>query len=172
MQCLLKYKWVKLLRTHLPAGKGVMGHWARLASGAAFRKGQAKYCGYVNDVDTGSWSGGIVGLKSILGVKNRQKALNIMDALSTLGFIEYSLDPKTRKLTYWVADYVTECSGDPCLGPGAVYATNGYGFLCLPRAVTQRLVIAGYTFKEADAWLDLWCHTAWQDPRNILSFTP
>jgi hypothetical protein len=77
MRCLLKYQWVKLPRTHLPAGKGVLGYWAKLAAKAAFRKGQAKYCGYINEVNTGMWSGGIVGLKSILGLKSRQKALKI-----------------------------------------------------------------------------------------------
>ena len=38
MKCLLKYQWVKLLRAHLPQGKGVMGYWARLAARAAFVK--------------------------------------------------------------------------------------------------------------------------------------
>jgi hypothetical protein len=46
MKCLLKYRWVKLPRDRLPAGKGVMGYWAKLAARAAFRAGQAKYCGY------------------------------------------------------------------------------------------------------------------------------
>lgn len=39
MKCLMKYKWVKLMRSHLPHGKGVMGAWMKLASRAAFRKG-------------------------------------------------------------------------------------------------------------------------------------
>ena len=169
MKCLLKYRWVKLPRTLLPAGKGVMGHWARLASRAAFRKGRANYCGYVNEVDTGTWSGGVVGLKSILGMKDRRKTLEAMDTLAYLGYIEYALDPKTKKLTYSIKDYVVKCSGEPCLGPGAVYATDGYGFLCLPRDITQRLAEGGYTFGDADAYLDLWCHTVWQDPRNAFS---
>lgn len=95
MKCLLKYQWVKLPRTHLPQGKGLMGYWARLASRAAFRKGQVRYCGHVNDVMPGMWSGGVVGLKSILGVKNRTRALEIMDRLQELGYIEYSLDTAT-----------------------------------------------------------------------------
>ncbi len=171
MKCLRKYKWVKLPRTHLPAGKGVMGHWARLASKAAFRKGQAKCCGYTNDVDIGTWSGGVVGLKSILGVKSRTDALRVMDTLSCLGYIEYTLDTKTKKLTYKVKDFVVKCSGEACIGSGAVYATDGYGFLCLPRDITERLAEGGYTFDDADACLDLWCHTVWQDPRNIFSFS-
>jgi hypothetical protein len=105
MKCLLKYQWVKLPRTHLPAGKGVMGYWVRLASKAAFRKGQAQYCGYVNEVNVGTWSGGVVGLKSILGAKSRQKTLEIMDALAYLGYIEYTLDPPTKKLTYKINDF-------------------------------------------------------------------
>ena len=36
--------------------------------GAAFRKGVASYCGYENAVEPGMWAGGVVGLKSILGV--------------------------------------------------------------------------------------------------------
>jgi hypothetical protein len=171
MKCLLKYQWVKLPRTHLPAGKGVMGFWARLASKAAFRAGKAKYCGHINEVSAGTWSGGVVGLKSILGVKSRQKALEVMDTLAYLGYIEYTLDPKTKKLTYRILDYVVKCSGEPCLGPGAVYATDGYGFLCLPRDITARLAADGYSFEDADAWLDLWCHTVWQDPHNIFSFS-
>lgn len=47
--------------------------------------------------------------------------------------------------------------------------TEGYGFLCLPRNVTQRLVEQGYSFDESDAWLDLWCHTVWQEPSNVFS---
>ncbi len=79
--------------------------------------------------------------------------------LAYLGFISYSLDPDTKKLTYKINDYVVECSGEPCLTPGVVYATDGYGFLCLPRNITQQLAEEGYTFEDADAWLDLWCHT-------------
>ena len=169
MKCLLKYRWVKLQRSYLPTGKGIMGYWAKLASKAAFRNGQAKYCGYVNDVTVGTWSGGVVGLKSILGVKSRQKALEIMDTLAYLGYIEYTLDPATKKLTYCIKDFVVLCSGELCVGSVSIYATGGYGFLCLPRDITERLAEDGYTFEEADAWLDLWCHTVWQDAKNIFS---
>ena len=53
---------------------------------------------------------------------------------------------------------------------GAVYATERHGFLCLPRNITERLVTAGKTFEEADAWLDLWCHTIYEDYGNAFSF--
>ena len=169
MKCLLKYQWVKLLRAHLPQGKGVMGYWARLAARAAFRKGEAHYCGYANPVSAGMWSGGIVGLKNILGVKSKTVALQILDDLKRLGYIEYTLNPSTKKLEYFIKDWVLQCSGAGCMN-GAVYTTEGYGFLCLPRNITQRLTENQYQFEEADAWLDLWCHTVWQDPRNAFSF--
>ena len=87
------------MRSRLPEGKGIMGAWAKLAARAAFRKGQAHYCGYTNEVVPGMWSGGIVGLKSILGIKNRGKALSLLETLVNLGYIEYRLDPTTKKLT-------------------------------------------------------------------------
>ena len=95
----MKFEWVKLLRSRSPEGKGIMGAWAKLAARAAFRKGQAHYCGYTNEVVPGMWSGGIVGLKSILGIKNRAKALNVLDTLAGFGYIEYCLDSTTTKLT-------------------------------------------------------------------------
>ncbi|WP_243425321.1 hypothetical protein [Intestinimonas butyriciproducens] len=88
MKCLLKYQWVKLPRNQLPPGKGIMGSWARLASRAAFRTGQARYCGYTNKVSAGGWAGGIVGLKSILAIKRRRQALEHMDTLADLGYIK------------------------------------------------------------------------------------
>ena len=90
MKCLLKYQWIKLPRNQLPPGKGIMGIWARLASRAAFRSGKATYCGYINEVTVGTWAGGIVGLKSIMGMKRRQQALEMMDRLADLSYIGYT----------------------------------------------------------------------------------
>ena len=168
MKCLRKYKWVKLLRSHLPAGKGLLGYWAKLASRAAFRKGNAVYCGHINPVTPGMWSGGIVGLKSILGVKKRAHALWIMSQLQELGYLTYTLDQKTKHLTYQITDWVVKCSGAECTD-GAVYATDGYGFLCMPREIPERLV-SKREFEEADAWLDLWCHTTYGDYGYAFSF--
>ena len=146
-----------------------MGAWAKIAARAAFRKGHAFYCGHKNAVSPGMWSGGIVGLKSILGIKSRVQALEIMDKLSALGYLKYTLDSKTKKLTYLLTDWVVKCSGAECMS-GAVYVSDGYGFLCLPRNITQRLADQHYTFGESDAWLDLWCHTVWQETGNAFSY--
>ncbi len=169
MKCLCKYEWGKLPRAVIPDGKGIMGAWMKLASHAAFRKGIGLYCGHNNAVEPGMWKGGIVGLKSILGVRRCRLALYRLNTLQDLGYIRYSLDPKNKKLTYSMNDWVVKCSGKPC-EDGSVYATDGYGFLCVPRSITQRLAEQGYTFDELDAWLDLWCHTVFRDYGNAFSF--
>lgn len=169
MKCLRKFKWIKLRRNYLPDGKGSMLYWARLAARAAFRKGRGFYCGHWNQVTPGMWSGGIVGLKSILGVKRRSQALQIMNELQELGYIEYSLNRRNKHLTYQIKDWLMQCCGAEC-DDGAVYATDGYGFICVPRNITERLVEQNRVFSEADAWLDLWCHTTYKDHGNAFSF--
>ena len=70
-----------------------------------------------------------------------------MDKLVALGYICYELDEKTKKLTYCIKDWVIECSGKECEN-GVVYTTDGYGFLCLPRDITERLVKQQYIFMK------------------------
>ena len=41
-----------------------------------------------NEVSPGMWSGGIVGIKSILGIKKKSDALLMLDKLSELGYIK------------------------------------------------------------------------------------
>ena len=169
MSCLERFLWTKLPRSVVPACKGILSLWAHLAARAAFRKGIASYCGHRNPVEPGTWAGGIVGLKSILGVKKREQALDILCQLSELGYLSFELDAKTKLLTYRITDYELDYCGPPC-DSGAVYAKPGYGFLCVPRSITERLVTQNYIFNEADAWLDLWCHTVSMDPHNAFSF--
>ena len=169
MKCLRKFKWVMLLREGIPAGKGIMGAWMRLVSRAAYRKGKGRYCGHENDVTPGMWAGGVVGLKSIMGVRRRAHAMFQLSRLEEWGYVDYDRDPKTKKLTYEIKDFVLKCTGKPCMD-GAVYATDGYGFVCVPRNITERLVEKGYVFEELDAWLDLWCHTVFLDYGNAYSF--
>ena len=169
MSCLMKFKWVKLPREIIPQKKGIMGYWMKLAARVAFRKGQSFYCGHTNEVNPGEWVGGIMGLKSILGIKSKEKAIQVMDELNRFGYITYNVDVQTKKLTYKINDWVIECSGKECLNDNT-YATNDYGFLCVPRNITERLVNNGYKFAESDAWLDLWIHTIYEDRKNFLTF--
>lgn len=85
MKCLIKYKWVKLPRELAIDAKGLLTYYIRLVTRAVFRKGTAHYYGYNNPVLPGMWTGGIVGVKSILGIKRRRKAFEILDALQGLG---------------------------------------------------------------------------------------
>ena len=156
-------------RSCLPAGSGLLGYWLKLTSRVAFRQGNSYYCGHINPVTPGMWSGGIVGLKSILGVRRRAQALQIMKELQDLGYITFSLNPSTKKITYEITDWVVKHCGKPSRS-GAVYATDGYGFFCVPRSITQRLIDNNRIFEEADAWLDLWCHTVYRDYGNAFSF--
>ena len=146
-----------------------MGYCARLAGRAAFRQGNAQYCGYTNSVTPGMWSGGIVGLKSILGVKRRSQALQIMNELQSLGYISYNLDVSTKKLSYEIADWIQKDTRAEA-SSGTVYATEGYGFICTPRSITEKLAIGKRIFDESDAWLDLRCHTVYKDYGNAFSF--
>ena len=110
-----------------------------------------------------------MGLKSILDVRNREKALQIMEELQKLGYVTYTLEPGTKILSYRITDWVLKCSGAECCD-GVVYTTDGYGFLCMPRNITERLAEQGRVFDESDAWLDLWCHTVFRDYGNAFSF--
>ena len=171
MKCLRKWKNVKLPRNKIPKGKGIMGSWMCLLSRAAFRKGNGSYCAFRNPVTPGMWAGGIVGLKSILGVKRRPQAMYTMARLEDFGYISYDRDPKTKKFTYEVKDYVQKYTGGVCkTEDDNVYATDDYGFVFVPRDITQRLVEQGYVFEEMDAWLDLWVHTVFRDYGNAFSF--
>ena len=169
MKCLMKYEWVKLMRSHLPDGKGLLGCWAKLASRAAFRKGYAEYCCHRNLVEPGMWTGGVVGLKSILQTERRTDALQAMDRLADLDLIRYEIRLKSKKLTYSITDWVAGCSGAVCVA-GATCTTDGYGFVCVPRDLPDRLIEKHFILEEADAWLDLWCHTTSEDPDNAFSF--
>ena len=93
MRCLRKFQWIKLFRDNLPEGKGILGFWAKLAACAAYRNGTSLYCGFENEVKAGSWVGGIVGIKSILGLKSRQETIKVLDKLVQLGYIEYEIGP-------------------------------------------------------------------------------
>lgn len=104
-----------------------MGSWMCLLSRAAFRKGNGCYCGFRNPVTPGMWAGGIVGLKSILGVKRRPHAMYTMARLEDFGYISYDRDLKTKKFTYKVKDYVQKYTGGACEDENDnVYATDGY----------------------------------------------
>ena len=165
MKCLTKYPWVKYPRSLIPSKSGLLGNYIRLYARAAYRTGQARYCQYINDVRLGEWVGGVVGLKSILGVSTREKAFSILRELSDWGFIEYDYNTKTKRLSYRILHIQIATMPEQ----GIPVYSKETGFICLPRTLTQPLIQAGYTFGESDAWLDLWIHTIHQDANSFLS---
>ena len=165
MKCLERYAWVKLPRTQIPAGRSLLSNFMRLYASAAYRPGQARYCQYINEVHFGQWVGGIVGLKSILGLSSREQAFLVLEELSNWGLLEYEYDPKSKRLSYHISQ--TQRIAVPTQGI-PIYARE-QGFLCVPRTLTQPLIQAGYVFEEIDAWLDLWIHTIYRDSDSPLS---
>lgn len=165
MKCLERYAWVKLPRTQIPAGRSLLSNFMRLYASAAYRPGQARYCQYINEVHFGEWVGGIVGLKSILGLSSREQAFLVLEELSNWGLLEYEYAPKSKRLCYRISQ--THHIAVPAQGV-PIYARE-QGFLCVPRTLTQPLIQAGYVFEEIDAWLDLWIHTIYRDSDSPLS---
>ena len=167
MDCLLKYDWVKLPRKLIPDMKGIMSYYLRLASRAAIGSGTVRYCQHQNQVEAGMWSGGIVGVKSILGLKSAEKVVDVLIALSDLDLISFDYNRENKHLTYMICQSVY--SNDCVQTRYPIYAFNNCGFLRIPRRLTEVLIKRNYKFEEADAWLDLWCHTVSNDSGNIFS---
>ena len=101
MKCLMKYRWVKLLRALVLTGKGVI-LWP-------YQRCDARNVGWRRR-----------GWDSAAGRKRSERL---------------------------------QCSGAECMD-GAVYATDGYGFLYIPRSITERLVRASYTFSAISGLCD------------------
>jgi hypothetical protein len=148
--------------------KGILSYYLRLASRAAIGSGTVRYCQHQNQVEPGMWSGGIVGVKSILGLKSADKAVDVLMALSDLDLISFDYNRENKHLTYMIRR--TVCSDKDRVQHGyPVYAFNNCGFLRIPRRLTDVLIKRNYKFEEADAWLDIWCHTVANDSSNIFS---
>ena len=76
LKCLMKYEWVKL-RRDTPAGQAKV-LWVpgqSLLPEQHFAKDTPPTVAISNAVSPGMWSGGIVGLKSILGTRSRTQSL-------------------------------------------------------------------------------------------------
>ena len=92
-----------------------------------------------------------------------------MDTLSRFGYIRYTLDEKTKKLEYFVTDWVVKCSGAECMS-GAVYATDGYGFLCLPATSRSALRISIiHSANQMHGWTS-GATRVWQETGNAFSY--
>ncbi len=62
-----------------------------------------------------------MGLRAFWECEAVGKPLKTLDALSELGYIRYTLDVKTKKLTYQITDWVIRCSGEECTNGTVLY---------------------------------------------------
>lgn len=168
MQCLLKYKWVKLPRDRIPESDGILGSYLRLTARAAICPGRVRYCQYENAVTAGMWAGGIVGLKSILRIKKADQALLTLKVLAELGLITYEYKPANKYIWYKITDYIA-AEGMTVENENSVYVYDAGSFIRIPRSLTDVLIKHGCVFSEADAWVDLWCHTVCGDTANVFT---
>ena len=163
----MKFKWVKIPRNIMPEGNGILLDYIRAYSAAAITKGTIRYCQYENEVEEGMWAGGRVGLKSIFREKTTSAALDSLKRMASFGILTYKYSPDTKFLSYQIRESYrikNKKRGLP------VQCENTYGFVHVPRNVPDRLAAQGYVFEDADAWIDLWCHTVSGDNGNVFSF--
>ena len=150
----------KAPRTQIPAGRSLLSNFMRLYASAAYRPGQARYCQYINEVHFGQWVGGIVGLKSILGLSSREQAFLVLK--------NYQIGACSNTST------TQNPNGFPTIyrkHSASLFPPKGIPHLRkrtripvrTPVPFTQPLIQAGYVFEEIDAWLDLWIHTIYRD---------
>ena len=158
-----KFDWVKVRRKDLDLPQSVLTDLLKLTASAAVQAGEILYCRHINEVAAGQWAGGVVGLKAILGEKNKTKAIDRLNTLAELGYVSYAIDNSTRKLTYNIIGY------HPFLIQGdADFACvdNKTGFFAISRNVADKLVANSVRFSDGDAIVDLWAHTVFKDAKN------
>ena len=79
-----------------PSFEGPAGLLAEACIPGCVPKGISAYCGYENAVEPGMWVGGIVGLKSILGVKDCKQVLQIMGSCKSWATLPIRWSQKSR----------------------------------------------------------------------------
>lgn len=158
--------WRKCYRDIPFCDDGLLSTFLQLAFAAAYQDGKTKYYKYENEVKQNQVVGGIVGLKSICGTKNKEKLLKNLETLKDLSLIDYEID-KSRKIIVTVKHlrhFDSQNTAKSCR------ATQGYGFVCIDSCVPDMFIGHEYQFSENDALIDLWFHTTFGDHFNIFSY--
>ena len=166
MTCYFNYTWTKVPKELIPYGKGVLSDYLHLIAAAAARDGEMRYCGHLNKVRRGEWSGGVVGLKAILDTRSTKAALAALDRVREAGLAEYSYAGSGTLLTYRILKYPEMNYPNS----KAVTYDSKSGFLSIPRDLADPFAEKKYVFEEGDAWTDLWLHTVVNDTVNVFSF--
>ena len=166
MICYFKYTWAKVPKELIPYGKGVLSDYLHLIAAAAARDGEMRYCGHLNKVRRGEWSGGVVGLKAILETRSTKDAFVALERVREMGLVEYSYAGPGMLLTYRILKYPEMNYPNS----KAVTYDSKSGFLSIPRGLADPFSEKRYVFEEGDAWTDLWLHTVMNDTVNVFSF--
>lgn len=161
--------WKKFYRDIPFDDSGALSVFLKLAFATAYADGKTKYYKYINEVKKSQWVGGIVGLKSICGIKNSEKLFQTLNLLKSLRYIDFVVETN-KKITVTVQSICYPNVPKKQLADHACCATSGYGFVCLPINIADNLISYGYTFSDNDALIDLWSHTIFGDNLNVFSF--
>ena len=154
--------------TEYPSG-GVLADFVSVAKNLALKDGKQKYCGYYNTVTKDSWSGGVIGLKTILKSKSRDDVFSRLELLSEYGYLHNVYNESTKELYVWSAHNINRPI-KRYLPDTQCFSTNRYGYILLNRDLGDKLTDAGYTFTDGDAYIDLILHTVIGEHTNPFSY--
>ncbi|MCH5192058.1 MAG: hypothetical protein J1F23_07835 [Oscillospiraceae bacterium] len=179
--------------------KGIMKDYFKIAFASAYKDGIMHYCGYENEVEAKQWIGGLAGLKRLLERRNRNAAINTIFLLEDLGYVAMFVEntgkmtitvpdiilpqtcsirkQKMGEIEKYIAEHRNELDAydidylnrrvidfqEKC------YVSDGSGYICIPRNLTERLVEKHYVFDDADAFYDLYLHTVDRHEKNPFS---
>ena len=169
MVCPLRFDAVELYRTTEYPSCGVLADYVTVAKNLALRDGKQKYYGYINTVTKDSWSGGIIGIKTMLHAKSRQEAFSRLEKLFEYGYAGNAYNPETKELFVWSIPQINREIKE-YIPQGQCFSTNHCGYILLDRTLGDRLVAKNYVFTEGDAFIDLMLHTVVGERTNPFSY--
>lgn len=166
----LRFDSIEFYRTtEYPSG-GVLSDYVTIAKNLALRNGKQKYYAYQNSVHKDSWTGGIIGIKTMLHCKSKDEAFSRLEILSKYNLVNYVYNSETRELFVHSIPEVNRYIKDS-LPKTQCFATNHYGYIYLNRNLSDNLINNGYVFTEGDAYIDLMLHTVIGEHSNPFSYT-
>ena len=189
-QSLIVYKSTKMPRSVLPhilAAKGTTAKLCALYSIASYRPGTifiqtTKVHKEIKQVNApGQWIGTVRSLRQALHLQNNTQVINLLEALASNGYLTYSIENKLVSYTlpwysaekrnrHYGTQYIPKQSARQSqklnIKNNAIATTN-QGWFFLPKI---SLIAPDGCYEEADAWMDLWVHTIYQDYFCAFSF--
>ena len=166
MQSLIVYKSIKMPRSivsNIVTVKGTMSKLCILYAIASYRPGTP-----------GQWIGTVRSLRQALHLPNNTQVINLLEALASNGYLTYSIENKlvSYTLPWYSAEKRNRHYGTQYIPKQSVrqskklniknnaVATTDQGWFFLPKI---SLIASDGCYEEADAWMDLWTHTIYQD---------